>query len=297
VAEQVQRAAGNIYDLGYRPYEGERLGRRYAIVSLFWYSLRAVFGLGRSAWSKVFAWGLAVIAALPALVQLAIAALAPADFELVAPEDYFGYVQIVLALFCAIGSPEIVGRDQRNRTLALYFSRALSRADYVAAKLGALTLALTLVLLAPQILLLLGNAVATDDLTKYLQDNVDLIPPILASCLMVGAFMSSVSLAIASQTSRRAFATGAVLMYFVISTAVGAILVETVTGDARMYSVLVSPVATVEGAVLWLFGGEAPIDSAVAKSGLDGPVFFLVTLAYTSVAAGLLFRRFQRMNV
>ena len=37
-------------------------------------------------------------------------------------------------------APELVGRDQRNRSLALYFSRAVSRSDYVLAKLAALTL-------------------------------------------------------------------------------------------------------------------------------------------------------------
>ncbi|HLF79487.1 MAG TPA: ABC transporter permease subunit, partial [Dehalococcoidia bacterium] len=232
MAEQT-RAAGNIYDLGYRPYSGPRLGRRYAVTSLFLFSLRAVFGLGRPAWSKVFPWGLAVIASIPALVQLAIAALAPADLTLIRHEDYFGYVQVILALFCAVSSPEIVGRDQRNHTLALYFSRALSRADYVSAKVGALTVALGAVLLLPQIVLLLGSAVATDDLVGYMRDNVDLVPPIAASSALAAAFMASVSLAIASQTSRRAFATGAVLAYFVIFATLGGILVETTTGDVQ----------------------------------------------------------------
>ena len=54
---------------------------------------------------------------------------ADTDVEIFKHEDYFGYVQIVLVLFCAAVAPELV-RDQRNRMISLYFSRALSRVDY-----------------------------------------------------------------------------------------------------------------------------------------------------------------------
>mgnify|MGYP001583970183 CR=1 FL=1 len=46
-------ATGSIYDLGYRGYDGPRLGRRHAVVALFVHGLRAVFGLGRSGRSKI----------------------------------------------------------------------------------------------------------------------------------------------------------------------------------------------------------------------------------------------------
>ena len=291
------RPAGSIYDLGYRPYDGERLGRGYAVRSLFAYSLRAIFGLGRSTMSKVFPFGLAVVALLPALVQLAIAAIAPSDFEFIAPEGYFSFVQIVVALFCAVVAPEIIGRDQRHRTLPLYFSRVLSRVDYVSAKIGALTVGLMLVLGVPQLLLLVGNAVSTDDLTGYAQDNIDQLPPILASVSLAAFFMGTVSLVIACQTSRRAFATGAVLAYFVIMTIIGSILVETTTGDVRQYVILVSPITVLEGAVYWIFGADWPVDSDMAKSGLAGGYYVLAALAYPLVAAGLLYRRFQKLAV
>ncbi len=83
LAETAAPQTGNIYDLGYRGYDGERLGRRYAVTSLYIYSLRAIFGLGRSAWAKVFPFGLAIIALIPATIQLGIAAIAPvrSDFD------------------------------------------------------------------------------------------------------------------------------------------------------------------------------------------------------------------------
>ena len=39
--------AGSIYDLGYRRYDGVRLGRRHSVLSLYFYTLRGAFGLGR----------------------------------------------------------------------------------------------------------------------------------------------------------------------------------------------------------------------------------------------------------
>jgi ABC-2 type transport system permease protein len=284
-----------IYDLGYRTYDGPRLGRGYAAAALFAYSFRAVFGLGRGAWTKVFAFGLSVIALTPALVQLAIAAVAPAEFEFASPENYFEFISVVLALFCAVAAPEVVGRDQRYHILALYFSRSLSRFDYVSAKLAALIAALFVVQTAPQLLLLSGNAVATDDVVQRLIDDLALVPPIVAGALLVAAMMGGVSLAIASQTSRRAFSTGAVIAYFVIATPIGSILFETADGEG--YLLLISPFAVLIGAIHWLFGSTPPLGSEIRQAGLDGFVYAATALAYAAVAIGLVYRRFLRMTV
>jgi hypothetical protein len=45
--------AGNIYDLGYRHYEGKRNGRAYAMWSLFVESFRGIWGFGRPTTAKV----------------------------------------------------------------------------------------------------------------------------------------------------------------------------------------------------------------------------------------------------
>ncbi len=297
MAESARAASGSIYDLGYRPYEGARLGRPYAILSLYVYSLRAVFGLGRSAMSKVFPFGLAILALIPAVVQLGVAALVPADVKLIRPENYFGYTQIVLVLFCAVAAPEIVGRDQRTHTLPLYFSRALARADYVSAKLAALTVALFLVTVTPQVVLFLGGAVAANDILKYTGDNIDLVPPIFLSSLVISVFMASVSLAIGSQTPRRAIATTAVLASFVILTAIGGIMVQTTTGDIQKYAVLLSPIDLIEGAVRWLFGAAPQAGSSLDKSGLGGWACFAAVCAYAAASLAVLYRRFARLTV
>ena len=54
-------AAGTIYDLGYRRYDGPRLGRRGTRSGrCSSTSLRAVFGLGRGDRAKIVPWVLAV---------------------------------------------------------------------------------------------------------------------------------------------------------------------------------------------------------------------------------------------
>jgi len=300
MSEQAGPSAGlqtGIYDLGYRSYDGVRLGRAYAVVSLFTYSLRAVFGLGRSWVSKLFPIGLAILALVPALVQLAVAAISPGDFEFAKPENYFGFVNIVLALFCAVAAPEVVGRDQRHHTLALYFSRSLSRTDYVTAKLAGLLVALLIVLLTPQILLLTGNAVATDTVVSYLKDHLDQVPPIVGSALVVGAMMTSLSLAIACQTPRRAWGTGAVIGYFVIATALGSILLQTISGHGGGYALLISPFAVLEGAVYWIFNAAPAVDSDVERAAIDGIYYLLAAVGYTVVGLAVLYRRFWRLGV
>ena len=68
--EPAESAAGSIYDLGYRHYEGARLGRRHAVLSLYIHSLRGVFGFGRHTSSKIIPIGLTIVALLPAVIQL-----------------------------------------------------------------------------------------------------------------------------------------------------------------------------------------------------------------------------------
>jgi ABC-type transport system involved in multi-copper enzyme maturation permease subunit len=247
--------------------------------------------------AKLFPMGLAAIALIPALILLAIAALAPDEFEVAKPEDYYGFVSIVLALFCAVAAPELIGRDQRQRTLALYFSRALSRFDYASTKVAALVLSLFLVLVVPQVFLQVGNGVAADSLSDYFKDNLDVLPPIIASSAIVAVFMGAISLAIAIQTPRRAFAMGAVIAAFAILSALGGILVNTVTGDAQKYALLISPFGLLEGLVYWVFSVEPPFDSNVTKAGLDGVFYFVASIAYAALALAIVYRRIERMSV
>ena len=81
-----ESATGAIYDLGYQGYDGPRLGRRAAFWTLFWASLRACFGLGRSGRAKVAPWGLTAIVIIPAAIALSTAVpSAPSSYTIASP--------------------------------------------------------------------------------------------------------------------------------------------------------------------------------------------------------------------
>ncbi|MBA4180771.1 MAG: hypothetical protein C0506_09305 [Anaerolinea sp.] len=287
-------ATGSIYDLGYRRYDGVRLGRQHAVIALYLYTLRGAFGLGRRTSSKIIPVIITVIAFIPALVQLGIAAVASGVVEIFAPENYFGYVQVTVALFCAAVAPEIVGRDQRARTLSLYFSRALRRSDYAFAKLTAFTTALLLLTLAPQAVLFVGNTLATKDTGAFLRDNWSEVPRIVSSGLLIAALMASVSLAIACQTPRRSYATVAVIALFLVTTPLAAIFVRE-TGSWGHYAILLSPFDLLNGTTLAVFDIVPDPDTSLEIADLPAWLYPVVTAGYTIVGAGLVLRRYARI--
>ena len=68
--------AGSIYDLGYRRYEGPRLGRAHAIRSLVIDSFRTAYGLGRGGRAKIAPIIFGAMAILPAVIVVGILTLA-----------------------------------------------------------------------------------------------------------------------------------------------------------------------------------------------------------------------------
>src|SRR5687768_4203811 len=116
-----ESATGAIYDLGYRGYDGPRLGRPAAVATLFWASLRAAYALRRSGRAKIVPWGLAALLVAPAGVSVAVAALAPMAPTPFTYDDYLWGTQILVAIFVAAQAPELVSSDQSNRVLSLYF--------------------------------------------------------------------------------------------------------------------------------------------------------------------------------
>lgn len=307
MAPGTDAAAASVYDLGYRNYAGVRLGRSHAIAALYLHSLRGIFGLGRHMPAKIIPIGLLVVALLPAVVQLGVAAIASGrDVRVSAADDYYQFIQWPLALFVAAVAPELVGRDQRDRTLSLYFSRALLRSDYVLAKVAALTTALLLLTLGPQAVVFLGNGVAGDGAWSYIRDNWQDIGPIVASGALLSLFISTVGLAIASQTPRWPLASGGIVAYFAISWVVGGIVVNSISHGPLGYSLLVSGFHVMRGLTLWIFGvtptpprgeGNGDLSSDLAKA--SAPLFaYAVAAAVTAgLALMVLLRRYSKLVV
>jgi ABC-2 type transport system permease protein len=295
---------GEIYDLGYRNYDGPRLGRSYAVRSLLTMSVRNTFGLGRGPMAKFLAFALTFFAFVPAIVQLVIGAIVPVeDFTFVAPEELFGSIQVILVLFVAAMASELVGNDRKNNTLVLYFSRPIEKEDYVLAKIGALTVALLALTLLPQMLLFLGNWLGAGDGSTWIADNWTDLFPIVAASVLVSAQLASGGILVAALVTKRAFALVSVLGGMLVSWIATEIVVElTDAGSGSIPVVLLSPLHVARGATLVLFGAVPDFgpgdftggDMTIGALDLPGFVWIVAIVAHIAIFTALAVRKYQR---
>lgn len=294
-----------IYDLGYRNYDGPRLGRRYAARSLGALSLRNTFGFGRGVTPKIIAFALTLFALVPALIQLAIGAIIPSDeidFEFVRPHEYYGFVQTILVLFVASMASELVGNDRKNNTLPLYFSRPIERSDYVLAKVGALTLGLQMLTLVPQLLMFVGNWLGATDGSGWFSDNASDLPAILVSAILVSAQLASLSIVVATFATKRAFAMVAILALFLMSLAATAALADLLPAAAGRIVMMFSPIYVTRAVSLVLFDAVPAVrdmstasgpDEQIGAADLPGVVWIAVCVGHIALAVWFAIRRYR----
>jgi ABC-2 type transport system permease protein len=298
---------GSIYDLGYRGYEGPRLGRRAAVQALLLHTLRTAYGLGRSARSKIMPVGLVLLALLPAMLAIGVLVLfaqfAPAleaseAIDALQPVRYstmFPFTAILVFLFCAAQAPELFGRDQLAGVLPLYFSRAVSRTDYALARLLGLFLALLVLVLSPQVILFAGRVLVADDLGSGIGEELSEAPAALAVGLIIAATVGSISAAIAALTPRRAYATVAIVAIFLIPNVFAALLVVLETGVVGQVAVLLSPADVLDGVNAYLFGTQ-PDNDSVLEAGLDYGVYLIAAVAWIVGSVAVLLVRYRRLD-
>ena len=160
--------SGVIHDIGYRHYDGERLGRAAVVRSLYVSTLRSTFGIGRTAKSKIMPFILAGCMLLPALVLEIVLffgrSLPPAEVlfeqQVMPYTNYVLVAQAAVAIYLAAIAPQVFSRDLRFRTVALYFARPLRRVDYVMARFLGLASGLAILCLAPLLLMFVGGLLA-----------------------------------------------------------------------------------------------------------------------------------------
>ncbi len=296
---------GSIYDLGYRGYEGPRLGRRAAVGALLVHSVRTAYGLGRSARSKVMPMGLAVLAVLPSLLALGIlmliATLGPPGeaIEAISPVQYstlFPMIATLVFLFCASQAPELFGRDQQTGTLPLYFSRAVSRVDYAMARFLGLYLSLLLLVLVPFFVLLIGRVLVATDLIDGLAGELPSVPAAVAVGLIIAGLVGSLAAAVASLTPRRSYATVAIIAMFLIPNFAAAMLVGLGTGSLGQIAAVLSPADVLDGVNAYLFDTR-PDNITVRRAGLEGWVYLIAAAVWIVGSLAVLIRRYRRMVV
>lgn len=297
--------AGNIYDLGYRHYEGPRRGRLYATWSLYVESLRGVWGFGRPVSAKAAPFILAGLYSFMAVMQLAFSTIIAQSMagnsgdvgRLFAYDTYFGQFFIFVLIFCVAQAPELVCRDQRHNVLPLYFTRSLRRFDYAAAKLAALTSALFAMLIVPVIALFIGDVLMKQDAFKAIGDELPKALPAIPASLLIALGMAAISLALSAFSPRRAYAAIGLGAYFLLVEAVTAIMYS--VGQQADWSwadkmVLFAPITSLDGATAWFFG--AALDTRGFPTTLGADAYLLAGLASIAIFTTVLLSRYRRLS-
>jgi ABC-2 type transport system permease protein len=290
-------AAGVIHDLGYRRYDGPRLGRVQIVRALTWHSFRSCFGIGRGVKAKIIPILAFVAICLPAFANAF--AVARGDPRLFGYDVYVPTLRVaVVVIFLAAQAPELVSRDLRNHVLPLYFSRPLHRGDYPLAKYLALTGALLLLIEIPLLILYVGTIASVKGGSAVWDQTRALIPG-LGVGLMWAVLMAAIGLVLASLTGRRAYSTGIVAIGCVLTFFLSLLLIQaeggqTATATGARVAGLFSPFTILDGVRVWL-GGD-PQTGLVADPGRYGPLYGLAAVILLAASLGGLAARYRKVS-
>jgi ABC-2 type transport system permease protein len=198
---------------------------------------------------------------------------------------YQGIIGVLILLFAAVTTPELLCPDRRDGTLALYFSTAVSRREYLAGRILAAVVPLLLVTLVPLLVLYGGTLVFEDHPLAYLQDNWAQLPRIFASGLLLAIYYGLLGLAVASLTGRRAFAIGGYLLILIAPTVLAGLLSGAFPSSHAIHLIELSVLPIALGASLFRGTGDIP-NSTAALAGA-----YLVVVA---AASAVLLWRYRR---
>jgi ABC-2 type transport system permease protein len=290
---------GTVYDLGYTPHEGARLGRRAAIRAMIVDGSRRVLGLRRKPWTKVLPWALIAAAIVPAAWVVALSYVV-AGFSLEDagpfgdPAAFFEMIGTLAMLFVALAAPTLLIPDRQFGVLAIYASRPVRAADYLLARALTLVGLTTLFMLIPHAILYLGiSGLYVDGFVAGLVEHGKKIPEILGTTAAYVLGYGAPAFLVSLFVRRVAIATGVyVLFMFLTASLIDAMPRAT---DLLVFKVL-APLALFWNPLSvrdWLFDRE-PEQWALDRAGLEpwvGAVAIVVIALATAVVAHRRYRR------
>jgi ABC-2 type transport system permease protein len=291
------QAAGVIHDLGYRGYDGPRLGRTPIVRALTWHSFRSAFGIGRGVKGKIVPVLAFIAMCLPGFVNAF--AVARGNARLFGYDVYVPTLRVALVtIFIAAQAPELVSRDLRSRVLPLYFCRPLRRGDYPLAKYLALTAALLILIEIPLLILYVGT-IASAKGGRAVWDETKALIPGLGVGLMWAVLMAAIGLVLASLTGRRAYSTGIVAISCVLTFFLSLLLIQSeggqgATSTGARVAGLFSPFTILDGVRVWLGGNSS--EGLVANPGRYGPLYAVLAVVLLAACLGGLAARYRKVS-
>lgn len=279
---------GEIYDLGYKHYDGKRLGRAHAIKALIVYSIKRGLGIKKKWTAKLIPFVLYSVAFVPALIVAGIKAFVPSDEFTYSYHDLNDFISLTLFIFAAALGPEMLSDDRRENVLGLYFSRALTRLDYLLAKITAMGILLGTIAFGPPLLLFIANVLLAGNPISYFFDHLDDLGRIAAYGILVSAYLGAISLAIAAYTNRKGVAGAIFIGGIFMITGIANALFEALDSAIGDYIILVDPGDLVSALSAWVWSEPTNMDIA----DLPGVWYGLAVLATVALAGLLMYRRY-----
>ncbi len=280
-----------LHDLGYRRYDGTRIGAAGAWRALYVQGLRAMFGLGRTAKAKILPVFVLAATMLPALGSLVASSASSGQI----PVRYGILIQaqlILFVLFIAAQAPELVSRDQQHRVLPLILTREVTRTSYATARLAAMATALFAVAMAPLLLLYIGEIGVAKDPGEAFGRMGTRIFTLLLQAGVTSVVLSGIGAGLASWTSRRAYATAAIIGSFLVAAGIATGL-DDLAGVSPRVAELLDPVRGLRTMAFLL------LDEKTRGMELDPPspwwVYASTLLALGAAGAALLQWRLKRL--
>jgi ABC-2 type transport system permease protein len=252
-----------LFDLGYRSYDGVRERPARAILTLAVFTMRRVLGLGRGARHKVLPAITLGIAFLPAFVSVAVASIVDSlrPDELISYGDYMFIIGSALALFAALVAPEALCPDRRTGMLGLYLAGPLDRNRYLLAKAVGVVAVMLLITVGPLLFMLAAFVLA--GFGPSVGETPELLLRIFAAGIATALLYASLAMAVSSFTTRRAAAAVGVVLVLSVPVSVVRAAIDS-TGAPNELDLFSFPFVAAD--LAYRIFGEQPDDNAPVEA-------------------------------
>lgn len=290
---------GTIYDLGYAPHEGPRLGRAAAIRAMFFDGSRRALGLRRKPWTKVLPWGLIAAAIVPAAWVVALTFVV-AGFDLDDagpfgdPAEFFEMIGMLAMFFVALVAPTLLIPDREHGVLSIYASRPVRAADYLFARAATLFVLTTLFMLIPHFIVYIGiSSMYADGFTAGLVEHGKQAPEILGTIVAFVLGYGTPAFLVALFVRRAVIATGVYVFAMFMTVAM-------IEAMPRATELLVFRILAVSGLFWhpysvrdWLFDRD-PGQWALERVGFDPWMGVVIIIGFALATGTIAHHRYRR---
>lgn len=286
-----QPGYGEVFDRGYKHYEGQRLGRGHAIWALTTYSMKRALGIKKGIGAKIIPILLYIGVLVPAIAMIAVRGFLPQAMPINYAE-YFTIIFVMVGIFVATIAPEMLCGDRQENVLPLYFSRAITRMDYLVAKILATAILTLTMSLAPVFILWLGYQLLDESPLTAMRDNLGDLGKIVIAGVLIAFYLGAIGLMISSFTGRKSVAVGVIVLGYLMSESIANFVLYATDLEMVWKRVIVflSPSTTVTGLVgkMW----NASMDPMTNQLGLSAIVYGAVMVAIILICFAVMYVRY-----